>query len=308
MGTDLVVGVAKGIEDALLEVEIGGGRLGGSCLERLVHAFVSAVLLGTAWGDALVSDPELEPPDVEAIEAVNSGRGEGGAVVAADGVGEAVFTEQTQELGFDPFCAHIQEAVAAEEIAAEVVDDGQGVAVEAIAHEELAFEVDRPDLVGSSGINWRGTRVLPTSATVSSLDPAISLEDVEDGAAGGPSAVRVTCPETLQDLSSTPSVTAVFVEYQLDELVRSLVRARSRSSALIVEAVHSTLPIAVEPFVAGDPADPVASAQLRHSPVTTLEVLNEMMSFEHRVGLQPRHPISPRSRFGESVSHVPGHL
>ena len=308
MGTDLVVGVAKAVEDALLEVEIGGGWLGDPCLERLVHPFVSAVLLGTAWGDALVSDPELEPPHVEPIQAVNSRRGEGSAVVAADGIGEAVFTKQTQELGFDALCAYVQEAVAAQEIAAEVVEDGQGVAVEAVAHEELAFEVDRPDLVGSGGINWCGTRVLPTSATVSSLDPTISLEDVEDGAAGGPGAVRVTCPKTLQDLSSTPSVAAVFVEYQLDELVRSLVRARSRSSALIVEAVHSTLPIAVEPFVARDPADPVASAQLRHRPVTALKVLNEMMSFEHRVGLQPRHSISPRNSFGGSVSHVPGHL
>jgi hypothetical protein len=94
VGTDLVVGVAEGIEDALLEVEVGGGRLGGPSFERLVHAFVSSVLLGTAWGDALVSDSELEPPDVEAVEAVNPCRGKGSAVVAADGVGKAVLTKQ----------------------------------------------------------------------------------------------------------------------------------------------------------------------------------------------------------------------
>ena len=56
----------------MLKVEVGGGRFGGPSLERLVHAFVSAVLLGTAWCDALVSNPELKPPDIEAIEAVNS--------------------------------------------------------------------------------------------------------------------------------------------------------------------------------------------------------------------------------------------
>ena len=103
MGTYVVVGVSEGIEDALLEVEVGGGGPGGPCFEGLVHAFVGAVLLGTAGGDALVSDSELQPPDVEAVEAVNARGGEGGAIVTADGIGEAVLTEQTHELGFDAF-------------------------------------------------------------------------------------------------------------------------------------------------------------------------------------------------------------
>ena len=114
MGTDVVVGVAEGVEDALLEVEVGSRRLGGLSFEGLVHSFVSAILLGAAWGDALVSDPKLEPPDIEATEAVDACGGKGRAVVAADGVGETVLTKQATKLGFDAVRAYVEEAVAAE--------------------------------------------------------------------------------------------------------------------------------------------------------------------------------------------------
>ncbi len=87
------------------------------------------------------------------------------------------------------------------------------------------------------------------------------------------------------------------------ERVRSLVGTRSGGAALIPEASRSTLAIAVAPLLAGDPTDAVADAQLRHRPVTALEVLNELMSFEHRVGLQPGHPSPKRS--GEVLAMCP---
>ena len=101
MWSKLVVGVSEPVEDTLLQVEVGGWRFGGLGLERLVHAFMSAVLLRAARCDALVSDPELEPPDVEVAEPVNPGRSERSAVVAADRVGETVLPKQAQELRFD---------------------------------------------------------------------------------------------------------------------------------------------------------------------------------------------------------------
>ena len=95
----VVVGLAEGIEDALLEIEVGRRRLRDLGLQRLVHAFVSAVLLRATWRDALVSDAELQPPDVESSEAVNPGRGKGCAVVAANGVGQAMLAEEAHGTG-----------------------------------------------------------------------------------------------------------------------------------------------------------------------------------------------------------------
>ena len=41
--------------------------------------------------------------------------------------------------------------------------------------------------------------------------------------------------------------------------------------------------------------------------MSTFVILDKMSSFEHGIGLQPRHPSSSLSD-GESVNHVPGHL
>ena len=85
-------------------------------------------------------------------------------------------------------------------------------------------------------------------------------------------------------------------------------RARARCPAAVMETTETALAEAVEPLIAGDPADAVAQAQLRHRPVATLEVLNKMVSFEHWIGLHPRHSASLRVELRGSVSHVPGHL
>jgi hypothetical protein len=102
-----------------------------------------------AWRDALVRDPELKPPDVEMSEAVDAGRGERGTVVAADGMGKAVLTKMAAKLVLRGLLAGIEQPVAAEQVAAEVIDNGEGVAVTAVAHAELSLEVDGPHLVGS---------------------------------------------------------------------------------------------------------------------------------------------------------------
>jgi hypothetical protein len=70
-----------------------------------------------------------------------------------------------------------------------VVDDGEGIAVDAVAHLELALEVDGPDLVRASGPQGRGPRMFPRPAAPAMLDVAVAGEDVPDRAASGPGAV-----------------------------------------------------------------------------------------------------------------------
>ena len=55
---------------------------------------------------------------------MNAGRSERSSVVASDGVGKTVLAEKPQKLPFDAIRAEIEEAVAAEQIAAEVIGDG----------------------------------------------------------------------------------------------------------------------------------------------------------------------------------------
>ncbi len=75
-------------------------------------------------------------------------------------------------------------------------------------------------------------------------------------------------------------------------------RTRSWSSGLVVEAAGPTLPVAVQPLVAGIPADAVAHAEFGHRPMATIEIVYKMLSFEHGIGLQPGHRRSSQE-FGE---------
>jgi hypothetical protein len=69
--TELVVGFSETFEESLLDAEVGARGIGGTGFEGSVHAFVGAVLLWISWSDALVSDAELKPPNVEVSQAVN---------------------------------------------------------------------------------------------------------------------------------------------------------------------------------------------------------------------------------------------
>ena len=102
MRPDVVVGATKVVEDTLLEVEVGSGRPGQTLFQRAVHALVSGVLLRLTWRDALVRDAELKPPDVELGQTVDASRGEGSAIVAADGIGKPMLRKRPRNLAFTP--------------------------------------------------------------------------------------------------------------------------------------------------------------------------------------------------------------
>src|SRR6185295_15280540 len=109
MRPEIVVGVLEPVEDALLKVEVGGGRARRLRFEGLVESLMRAVLLRTAGSDALMSDPELQPPDVEAAEAMDAAGGERSAVVGADGLRETAGAEQPAEMGLHAVTSDIQE-------------------------------------------------------------------------------------------------------------------------------------------------------------------------------------------------------
>ena len=73
MRSDFVVGLAEAVEDALLQVEVRSGWFRHLGFEGLVHSLVGSVLLWAAWGDPLMCNAELKPPDIELAEPVNSG-------------------------------------------------------------------------------------------------------------------------------------------------------------------------------------------------------------------------------------------
>ena len=186
----------------------------------------------------------------------------------------------------------LQEPVAAEQVAAEGINHGQRVAVDPVARAELALEVDGPDLVWRGGVERGGPRMFPLPAPAAMLDAVVAREDVEDRAAGGPGPLGVAGLEALQDLPGAPPEAGVLLEDQRDDVGRRLVRTGTRGTAVIVQPPRPALTVAVEPLVAGVPADAVAQTEFGHRPLATVEVLGEMMAFEHGIGLLPGHHSS----------------
>src|SRR6188768_4111603 len=135
---------------------------------------------------------------------------------------------ERQKLRSDALGADVEQSMAAKQVATEMIDDGQGVAVDAVAHQELALEVDRPDLVRCCGVEGRRPRMLPVSASAPRLGAAVALQDVEDRAARRPGPFWEPRAQALEDLSCAPAVSLVLFQHEFDQLARRLVWTRSR--------------------------------------------------------------------------------
>ena len=123
--------------------------------------------------------PEPQPPDVEAIQAMNPRGGERRPVVAANGVRQPVRAKQPPQRWLHAAPPHIEQTVAAEEVAAEVVNHSERVAVDTVPRAELAFEVDGPHLVGRGGPQCRSAGMLPPRPASPRPHTIVSRENVK---------------------------------------------------------------------------------------------------------------------------------
>jgi hypothetical protein len=254
----LVVRFSKAVEDTLLEIEVGRRGTGHAFFEGFVESLMSAVFLRTAGMDALVSDAELEPPNVEVVETMDAAGCEGSPIVGADRLGEAAGAEQAVEMGFYPFATYVVQALTGEKIAREMIDNGEGVAVDAIAHPKLALEINGPDLVRAGGAQGNGARVPPLSATAAMVNMTVAREDVADSAPGRPGALGIASAKTLEYLAGSPTEAAMFFENEADDIAGRLVRYYAGGSTAVEQPARSLVPVALEPLVPGVPADAIS--------------------------------------------------
>ena len=86
MGPLQIVNLHKAIEALLLLQEVVGGRLRRIILQCQVHPFMTPVLFGVAWLDALNTNTEAKPPNGKAGEAKERiSRTEGRSLVGTHG-------------------------------------------------------------------------------------------------------------------------------------------------------------------------------------------------------------------------------
>src|SRR5262249_29093270 len=305
MGAFVVVLPAKGIEAPLLAGEVAAGRACGFGLESSVHPFMTTVLLGVRGLDELGVDAEANPPDGQAGQAAQGGGGEGHAVVGADDAWQAVLVKQPAEHGLAAGGFGGGQTLAGEQVAAEAVDDGEGVAVETVAGLEVTLEVGGPDVVGGEHGSQGPARMTGTGTAAPPGDEAVTLEEIAAGAARGPFPGRVLSRENTQQLLGTPGgMTVTGLEQSLHDNRRCFMRAGVWPAGPVAEPPETAGLIAGGPFVGGLAADAEPFAQLGHGDEVSLEVGDEFESLVHGGRLAPRH--AGTSRGARSVTHVPG--
>src|SRR5262245_28847200 len=149
MRPTLVENLQELIELGLLLENILAGRFGRFFLERQMHAFMAAVLLWMARPDPLDLDPQPQPPDRQLTE-IEEGirRGEGNAVIRANGLGQSEVGEDAFEgtEGIElPGGFH---SLARQQIAGGIVGNGERIAVAPVAQEKLSLVVRAPQVIG----------------------------------------------------------------------------------------------------------------------------------------------------------------
>ncbi len=281
MGPLVIELAAEVVEAALLGPEVSFRRPGGTRFESSVHAFVAAVLLGLAGLDEFGEDAEADPPDRERGEAAERVGGEGGTVVGADTLRQAVLAEEALEDGPGAFDRWGGEPVTTEEEATEAILDGERIAVEAVARAELALEVGAPDSVGRvHGCGWPAG-MSAAHSTPSGWDETVAVQDSVDGADGRWVPIGEAISEEPLQLGGAPAASAPEFEDGLDDLSRSAMRAGMRPMGAIGEAIEPQFLEAAEPLIARLAADTVAAAELGEREQATLGIDHEVEPFVH---------------------------
>jgi len=230
MWPDFVEELPEVVEAALLGPRRIGWGPGGRRFEVFVHPFMSSVLCRARGLDEFGANPELQPPDAELRESAQSVRGEGRAVVGADALGQPVGTEQATQNGLGRLQERAVESVAREEIARVGILDGQRIAVRAIAEFELAFEVDRPDDIGSRDRCLRSAGMRPPLGPSVPPSASVALQNTVERRDGGDLVRRIGIEQELVEFGRTPAPRFPQLENLVNERGIGRVRTGVRSS------------------------------------------------------------------------------
>lgn len=290
MRSEVVELVAEAREAPLLGREGRRRRPGGFSLQGSMHAFMATVLFGMRGLDELGGDAETDPPDGESRQAAERAGGERDPVVGADDLREAVCLEQAPEDRVGGCVRRGGEALAPEQVSAEAIGDREGETGGPTAGPELAFEIGGPDFVGSRHRGLRPSWVAEAAPTAPCGHQAVALQDVAGGAPRRPGVTRIASFENGQELLGAPRrMMAASFEQCSHDLGWGFERTAVRPSGPVVEGARAFGLIALDPLVAGFPADVETLAEFGQTEQLAAVIGNELGSLIHRRRLAPRH-------------------
>ncbi|MBA7711378.1 hypothetical protein ES703_120338 [subsurface metagenome] len=268
MGPFLVVLGPEPVKGPLLGVGGGLGWLGGGLLQGPVHPFVSAIFLGMSRPDALWADTQAHPPYRQARQPAQAHRGEGWTVVGANRPRQAKLLKGGGEHRLDSRSFRSYQPLAAQQIPAGHVSDGQRIDPGSILRPKPSLEVSAPHLVRlDTLLEWL---IIGRGVTFASAGrrQATALQKRPHCARRRPMCLGLDLSQSVHQLARPPvGVLSPKGHDLFFHLPRYAIGVPSGRSAAVAQSRRSFRQVACQPLVTGLPADPIKAAQLGQAPL-----------------------------------------
>ena len=255
-----------------------------------MHAFVPSVLLRMSRLDPFWPDAQLHPPYRQPRQPAHRARGERRPVVGADRLGHSMLAECGLEDGLHPRAVGLLHRLAAQQIPAVGVGDGQRIDARTIAGAKPALEVGAPDPVGRiRRAQWLGVRRHPPTLLACNHQP-LPRDHLPDGAGRRPPLSRPLLRQRIFQLPRTPlHVRPTKLQHRLLDRLRRLVRMALRCPPQVPQPFHPGFPIAPQPHVSGLPRHPVHPTKVADRVLAAFYFHDEPHPFIHDTARFPGH-------------------
>jgi hypothetical protein len=293
----LVVSGTKSVKSPLLLLPRGLGRLCSLRLKRSVEPLQPSVLLRMTRLDALRNDSRLDPPHRQSRQSTQANTGEGRTVVGPDRPGQAVLSKGSFQNRAHLGASGLAQPVTHQEIPGGGVSQRQGIDPYPIPGAEPTLEVDAPQVVG---LLYLGKGLAPRGRTAARLTPAHQsspVQQVPNGAGGGPSLPRRTRFPVIQpgyQLLGTPGWVVLAGQNQpFYHRPPRTVRMHVGCAAKVAQSLPAPGSEALNSFVAGLRTNSKGLAQIHEGLSPCFPSLDEPSLLRFRARTTPRHHFPP---------------
>src|ERR1039457_4633222 len=201
-----------------------------------------------------------------------------------------MLAEGSFEDGAYPLGIGLLYRLAAQQVSAPGIGNGQRVDARSIAGAEPALEVGAPDAVGLHGMLKRLRVGFCFASPLARYHQPGALDDLAEGAGGRPAAPRLIAIKNPLQLARTPAhVRFPQRQHCLFDLRRRLVGMMPRSPVQFHQPAGPMLTITPQPYIASLPRDPIAAAQLPHRLFIALILIDKAQLLVHHTARSPGH-------------------
>src|ERR1700730_18458566 len=170
-----------------------------------MHAFVSAILLRMAGGDAFRHDAQLDPPHRQARQPGQRSRSKRRAVIRADGCGHAVLAKSRFKYGLHSGRVGLLYALAAQQVSAVRVGDGQRIDALPVGGWKPALESRAPHAIRSIGMRELRAVGSGAQALLAWHYQTFALQQCSNGAGPVPASTGLIALQKALELARSPA-------------------------------------------------------------------------------------------------------